>query len=61
MTESIRTSEDGQPPLGWEIPLPGRVQDVNLVGLPADTEQFPEEILGGGAVLIHKSVPKISS
>lgn len=57
MTEPIRTSEDRQPPLGWEIPFPGRVQDVNLVGLSADTKEFPEEILGGGIVLLHKSVP----
>lgn len=61
MTEPLRTCEDRQPPLGWEIPLPGRVQDVNLVGLSADTKEFPEEILGGGIVLLNKSVPKISS
>lgn len=61
MTEPIRTSEDRQPPLGWEIPFPGRVQDVNLVGLSADTKQFPEEILRGGIVLLNKSVPKVSS
>lgn len=61
MTEPIRTSEDRQPPLRWEIPFPGRVQDVNLVGVSADTKQFPEEILGGGLVLLHKSVPEVPS
>lgn len=41
ITEKIHTSEDRQPPLGWEVPFPGCIQDVNLVGLPTDAKQFP--------------------
>lgn len=61
MTEPIRTSEDGQPPLGWEVPFPGCVQDVYLVGLPTDAKHFPEEVLGGWTVFLHKPVAKVSS
>lgn len=33
-----RTSEDRQSALGREVPFPGRIQDVNLVGFPADAK-----------------------
>lgn len=50
------TCENGQPALGGEVPLAGSVQEVHLVCLSSDVEQFPVEVLGSGLVALVELV-----
>ena len=52
------TCQDGQPPLGREVPLTRCVQQIHLISFSSDVEQLPVEVLCCGLVVLFKVVPQ---